>query len=1159
MISVSWLVLITIVYLLVLFFIAYRGDQKPVGQFSRYQTLLFPLSLMVYCSSWTIFGAAGKAVLSGWEFFSIYLGPMFVFLFCAPFLKKLVAVSKRQKTVSIADFIASRYGKNRLLAATVTIIALVGAVPYIALQLKAVTGAFDMLSGRHSNLEAGLFFSDTGFYLSLILVLFSILFGARRIDATEHHRGIINAICFESVVKIFALVVIGVLAYLMLVEDSLAASSVESTRDLIFAPFNSEQISVTFFTQSLLSAAAIFCLPRQFQVLAVESRGDEISTARWVFPLLLLLVSLSVIPIAAAGLQFFRSVENSDLYVLSLPLLDESRVLAALGYLGGFSAATGMVIVAVVSLSTMVSNDLVLPVLLRFRKQQADSNYYPILLFIRRVTIFILLALAYGYYRVAVGDKTLASIGLLAFAVAIQFAPSIIGGIYWRRGHKNGAMAGLLAGFSLWFYTLMLPTLYSSGWFPAAFVSPAPFGLEWLAPQKLLGIGFPDVLTHGVFWSLGVNISCYILFSLRASASLTDKLQAAAFIEAEDNYSQYLTNTKHSFSISDLAVLCGRFVGQERVELFFSEIKNELGKLDYDQVADAELLQRAEKMLAGSVGSAMAENILNTAVQTSGDQAVSIVSLLNQTSEAVKFNRELMDVTLNNINQGVSVVDQHLRLVAHNKAYTDLFQYPDNFIKAGMHIEKIIRFNVYNGRGVMAGSGKEKEIKKRLSFLKSGEAYSYEREWDDGTVIQTDGNRLPNGGYVTTYTDITALKLIQNDLKRSNEELEDKVERRTQKLALLNGQLKEAMESKSRFMTAASHDLSQPLSASKLYLGALLEDVKNNQNEARLANGALNALRSAESLLQSLSDISRLDSSGWEPEIESFTIQELLLSLENEFSVIAKEKGLRLKVVACGSHVLSDKNLLHSILRNFLSNAIRYTDRGSVMLICRYAADKLRIEVRDSGIGIAEENLSEIFQEYHQLQRAKNEGYGLGLAISKRVADRLEHQVGVRSKLGAGSVFYLNVQCAEAEIYTTDSRTVASTQRDFLKDIAVLCVDDEAVGLDAISEIMRHWGATVTCARNYQEYIDIVDSGGRFQLILADYHLRDGHVGLEILNDYRNRVAREYLGILVTAERSPAIEDEALLNEFGYLAKPLEIGLLQETLKEGLFSDSDGV
>ncbi|RLA21172.1 MAG: hypothetical protein DRQ61_02030 [Gammaproteobacteria bacterium] len=1154
MISATWLVVITIVYLLLLFYIAYRGDQKPVGQFSRYQTFIFTLSLMVYCSSWTIFGAAGRAVLSGWEYLSIYAGPIFVFVFCFPLLKKLVIISKRQKTVSIADFIGSRYGKNRSLAAMVTMIALVGTIPYIALQLKAVAGAFDMLSGRHSPLQAGFILSDTAFYLSLILILFSIFFGARRIDATVHHRGIINALSFESIVKIGSLLAIAVLAYFMISEEGArVALGGASTAEILFAPFNMEQFSVSFFTQSLLSATAIFCLPRQFHIMAVEGRGDELSFARWGFPLLLLLVSLSVIPIAAAGLHFLNSVDNSDLYVLSLPLFDGSHGLAVLGYLGGLSAATGMVIVATVALSTMVSNDLVLPILLRFRQQEGGSHYYPILLFIRRITICVLLGLAYGYYRIAIGDKTLSSIGLLSFAAAIQFSPAIVGGLYWQRGHKNGAMVGLLSGFFLWFYTLMLPTLADAGWFSASFISSGPLGLALFAPQNLLGFEFSDRLTHGLFWSLGVNIGCYILFSLRAKPSLTDKLQAAAFVEVESTSSKDQASPKHTFKVADLADLCGRFVGKERVDHFFFEIESERGAVDHTQVADVELLKKAEQMMAGSVGAAMAESILNTALQAAmGNRSVNVVSLLSQTSEAIEFNRELLNVTLNNINQGISVVDQHLCLVAYNKAYLSLLQYPEGFIELGMPIEKIIRFNTFKGAGVLVGSDGEVEVKKRIDFLRSGEAYSYERTWKDGTVIQTEGNRLPNGGYVTTYTDITALKVIQNDLRKSNEELEEKVGRRTEKLLLVNNALQEAMESKSRFMTAASHDLSQPLSAGKLYLGALLEDLEHDDSGRRLAGGALSALYNAESLLKSLFEISRLDSNAWEPEIEAVSVKALFSSLETEFSVIAKDKGIRLKVVGRDCYVRSDQNLLHSILRNFLSNAVRYTKQGAVMLLCRYGKEGARIEVRDSGIGIAEKHHGTIFKEYHQLHKTSNEGYGLGLAISKRVAERLEHQVGVRSKLGKGSVFYLNIHCITGGAIENEQQESSSLENNFLETVKVLCVDDEAAPLEAISEVMRRWGATVSCAKNYQEYTDIVSSGERFEVILADYHLRDGSVGLDLLKDYRNRVESNYLGVLVTAERGAEIEDEAILNGFGYLPKPLETKLLKMLLAEGL-------
>lgn len=1140
----------TAIYLAILFYIAFMGDKKPIGQYSRYQPLIFTLSLTVYCSSWTFFGSVGKAAVSGWEFFSIYLGPMLLFVFCTPFLKKLITVSKRHKTTSIADFISTRYGKNQALASMVTVIALIGTVPYIALQLKAVSNAFDLLAGRTNGGASVFLLSDTAFYLGLILAVFSILFGVRRIDATEHHRGIINAISFEAVIKLASLIVIAGLSYLIIVDE--ADLSAQQVSDILFEPYSAGQFSVQFFTQALLAAAAIICLPRQFHVAAVESRGDEMSVAKWGFPLFLLLVSISVIPITSAGLQVFNSTNSADLFILSLPMGYGNKGLALLSYLGGFSAATGMVIMATVALSTMVSNDLILPVLFRLKDQRDKHNFYPTLLLVRRITIFVLLAFSYGYYRIALGDKSLSSIGLISFAAAIQFAPLIVGGLYWRGGHKNGAMIGLLAGFSVWLYTLLLPTLAGSRFVPDSFATAGLFGWQSLAPQQLFGVVFSDTLTHGVFWSLAVNIGCYVLFSLRAKHSLMDRLQAASYTEGSEVSVSYQSTANEHLSVNDLIELCQRFVGDSRTRRMLTVFEQSHVKLKGSDLASVELLKQAELMLAGSIGTATAENILNSALGVSSNAPGNIVNLLDQTSQAITFNRELLQVSLDNISQGVSVVDHNLCLVAWNKPYLAMFAYPDDFIKVGMPAEQLIEYNINRTIVETRESTRSGEVEKRLNYLRSGLGYIFERVWQDGRVIQTQGSRLPDGGFVTTYTDISEMKRIQRELEISNMNLESKVNQRTEILSRLNKRLQNETESKTKFLAGVSHDLAQPLSAGKLYLGALIEDLKGDSNLSRLANNALGSLESAKTLLKGLVDISKLDSGALHPEIQVISIKTLLDALDNEFSVIAKQKGLRFKVIGADCNILTDSNMLRSILQNFISNAIRYTKRGSVMVVCRRRKGLLCIEVRDSGIGIDEHHIETVFDEYVQLDDSLTEGLGLGLAITKRVSDLLNHPIGVRSVLNQGSVFHVTVPISEGIICIAGRVDEAHIEDGFLEGFVVLCIDDESAITQAIDELLTRWGASVYTAKNHREYLSLLDQGIRFNIILADYHLRDSWRGLDVLQHYRECNKYQFMGVLITAEKNASIEDETLLAEFFFLAKPIDARLLKATLYEEL-------
>lgn len=1156
MISSHWLIFYTALYLGILFYIAYHNDQLPRGQYSRFQPVIYTLSLTVYCTSWTFFGAVGNAAGSGWDFFSIYLGPIIVFVFFFPFLQKLIDTGKRHKTTSIADFIATRYGKSNLLAAVVTIIALIGILPYISLQIKAIANAYDLLTGINSNITQNKSVINTALVLSLILAIFSILFGARNIDASEHHRGMIHAISFESVIKLLAFLAIAVLALNTLISLTETLDTKNSWQ-LMTEHFSNKELTSSFLVKTLLAATAVICLPRQFHVTAVEARGDELPIARWGFPIYLLLFSAAVIPITTAGLAMTTSPMNADLYVLTLPLNQGNTLLAVISYIGGFSAATGMVIVSTIALSTMTSNDLIFPLLVRLQKNKESGNLYPKLLIVRRATIIVLLLLAYGYYELAGSGKSLYSIGLLSFAASAQFMPALVGALYWRRGHRNGALAGLLIGFIIWLYTLLLPSLANSAWLPNEFATSGILGIEWLKPHALFGITFNDTLTHGVFWSLLFNISGYIIFSIYARHSFTDQLQANTYVDHDESLTHDTRKIHWNLRISDLYELCSRFTGEERTYQFFKESGYDLESHTSRKV-DAHILRKSERFLASTIGTATAEHLFRTVLAKESSVSQDLYQWLDKTSQALQFNREILQVTLDNINQGVSVVDKQLKLVAWNRLYIELFGYKDDHVYVGKPIEEIIRFNTERGLFVTDQIDNEAEIQKRLNYLKHGSSYTHVRQWNDGRVIQTQGARMPDGGFITTFTDISILKQVEQQLEETNQNLENKIHERTRMLSEVNKQLSTAKliaesttRSKTHFLALASHDLTQPLSASKLYISALLEDVihENDIEKENLAKNALSALTTAESLLKTLLGISKLDSGSLRPEITRFPIQQIFKSIDNEFSVLAAEKNLKLHVVSTQLGTKSDLTLLRSILQNFVSNAVRYTQRGTIMICCRREGEHIRIEVRDSGIGIPKEKSAEIFHEFHQLDK-NSEGAGLGLAICQRMANLLRHDIKVRSYPGQGSCFSITVPRCEAEVAATAAtQDYQSYQRRWLENIRILCVDDDKEILKATHTLLERWGGIITCQQDASEFPRYTNDDNCFNVVLMDYQLNDNLCGLDLLKQYKAHFKEDFLGIIVTAEQDPEIEINTLQSGFKYLAKPVEPAKLRATLQ----------
>jgi Na+/proline symporter len=756
---ISWwaLLLLSLGYVSILFAIAYWGDITDPRKFSgRARAAIYGLTLAVYCTSWTFYGAVGSAVENGWGYLPIYIGPMLVILFGWGMIHRIVKVSKRQNLTSIADFIAARYGKARSLAVLVTVIATIGSVPYIALQLKAVVAGFDIVSNYSA---AGGGHIDTAFVFAAALAIFAILFGTRKIDVTEHHDGMMLAVAFESVVKLFAFIAVGMFAWLLL--GNVQAVTPEAA-ERAAAAFRLDRVPDTFMTQLILASAAIFCLPRQFHVAVVEAYEDaNIQPTRWTFPLYLLVFCIFVVPITIAGLKFLPVGEFSgDAFVLALPIQGEQTLLTVLAFLGGFSAATSMVIVASVALSTMISNEIVMPALLSIKMLGlADrKDYTNIVLNVRRGAIIGIAALAYLYVLAIDRSAALASIGLLSFAAAAQFMPLIVFGLYWPGSTRTGAIAGLSTGFVLWAYTLFLPTLARSGAFSDAFITEGLFGQAWLRPEALLVDLQTNTLTHGVAWSLGANILINIAVSMISRQSVVEKIQARTFAGPTAGFGPARVATgRHDITNADLRSLAESFLGHQNVERSFADFSASTRvDLGSSGPADRRLLQFTERLIAGAIGASSARVVMTAALRKTGTEIGDVVLLLDETSQALTFNRRLLDATLENITQGVSVVDSAQRLIGWNSRYEELMKYPPGMVHVGESVADLIRFNGEQGR--FGDADVDSEVKKRIRHMKTGTPYRFQSTFIDGKVIEISGQPMPGGGYVTTYHGIQAVR-----------------------------------------------------------------------------------------------------------------------------------------------------------------------------------------------------------------------------------------------------------------------------------------------------------------------------------------------------------------------------------------------------------------
>lgn len=1143
----GWLLLlVSLLYVGLLFVVAFAGDRRPLyPRQPRLRPIVYSLALAVYCSSWTFYGAVGTAARDGLAYLPIYLGPILLFVFGIGLLRRLLQVVRQRNITSIADFIGARFGKSHGLAALVAVIAVIAVVPYIALQFKAVAMSFGVLGGAAQGaVTAGGI--DSALWCAMLLAVFAILFGTRSIDATEHHHGMVLAIALESLIKLLAFVVLA--GYALWRGPGLV-----STVELPMAQL-SHGLSPGFLAQTMLAFCAMFCLPRQFQIGMVECEdASDLKRARWMLPLYLAVISVAVLPIVAAGMHLPQVRDGAaDAWVLTLPMTHGDRGMALLAFIGGFSAATGMVIVASVALSTMISNDLVMPALLRIPGLNLEqrSDLSQLVLRVRRVAIVMLALMAYAYYRVAAGAENLAATGLLAFAAVAQFAPALIAALYWRSASRRGVAVGLLGGFAVWLYTLLLPAVSRS----SAWLQQGPFGWDWLRPQALFHLSGWDPVMHGTFWSVLVNVGCLVFISLRFRPSLEERLHAAMFMEAGPDSRHGAGDWRGRVAVADLRTIAERIVGERSSTRAFDEYAQRRGRpLLAGEAADRALIQYTERLLASAVGAANARRILIGALSGSGLDVAESMALMDEASQELRFNRALLSTTLENVSQGISVVDAQMRLVAWNRRYLELFGYPDGMVYVGVPVADLIRRNAELGE---CGPGEvDGHVAKRIDYMQAGSSHLFQRTRPDGTVIEMRGQALPGGGYVTTYTDVTAYKHAEQALIEVNETLEQRVEQRTAELSealVATAHARRAAEtaniSKTRFLAAASHDLLQPLNAARLFTSALRQHPGLDAEASGLAERIDASFRAAEDLLDALLDTSRLDAGSYRPDVGGFALAELFDSLQGQFAVAAEQRGLRLRVAPTTLAVRSDPQLLRRIVQNFLSNALRYTSKGGVLLGARRVGDEVRIEVWDSGPGIAAEQRARIFDEFQRLEHPSpwgEKGLGLGLSICDRLAGILGHRLDLHSQVGHGSCFAVSVPRNEA--MPARRQKVQRSGPDKQLPLTVLCLDNDATILEGMRALLSRWGVDCRIA------LDVEQAGqelarGPIDLILADYHLTDGVDGLQALQQLRAERGGLPPVAMITADGSSELKQQARALGYPVLHKPVRPAALRALL-----------
>ena len=1101
--------IIVISYAAALFaFASWVERGAPAGVRRLLRPPAYALALAVYCTSWTFYGAVGSAVTEGWNYLPIYLGPMLVFLLTPGFLRRFVDAVKSDGANSISEFIGGRFGNSRGVAALVTLLALAGSIPYLALQLRSLGGSYAMIAAAGDRTTAIVI-------AALGLTLFALVYGTRRYQAASRNDSVLFAVGFESLLKLAALLVAGGVALSLMSGLSPQVQAIGIAR--LTERFSLASLDGDFFVITLLSMAAILCLPRQFSAMVVEAEsGEDILRARWPFLLYMLLTLLVVLPISAAGLSLFPAASRPDGFVLALPLSKGLEGAALFIFLGGFAAATSMVLVETIALATMVSNDLIAPILMRGGRLSGEGEVGRVLLNVRRLAISAIMLAALLWAMATPDNARLSAIGLVAFAAMAQFAPALMLAVYRSNRDAMAAKAGLVTGFIIWGYTLALPLVLA----PGALVGVAGTLLD---PNALFGISGFSPISHGTIWSLGGNFLAFTLVTMRRvqTGALPSLLREAG----------RSTGTGPVGTVADLRTLVARFVGPETADDVFASLRA-------DQPVDRVSTRRAERMIASVVGVPSARVLMRAALHGSNLTHDDVARILDDTGQSLRFSKGLLAATLENIDPGVSVIDKDLRLVAWNSRYLDLFQYPPGMVHVGAPVADLIRYNARRGE---CGPGEvEAHVEKRLGHMRRGQVHSFQRTRPDGRVLKTVGGPMPGGGYVMCFTDVTAEAQALAELERARAELESRVEERTQALREANGALAKADAEKTRFLAAASHDLLQPIHAARLFSAALGRDAP--VEKAEIVQRLDRAIDSADHLLRALLDISRLDAGGVTPMVEKLRVRPILLDIADTFAPLAREKGLDLRVGPGDADIVTDPGLFRSIIQNFLSNAIRYTAQGGIVMGVRWRGQTVRIDVIDTGPGIPDDHQDLIFREFERLPNSAEGGIGLGLAIVDRTSRLLGARVTLRSQLGRGSRFSLSLPGTVPDpsivCNSAGPPALASTPK------TILVVDDDADNRLALESYLASLGHRVSSVAGPREALAMPHGA---DIALIDFDLGAAMNGLDLIEQLTAR-APHLCAALVTASDVQAYAARAELLGVTVLRKPVDTRKLNDWL-----------
>lgn len=1047
--------------------------------------MVFALSLGVHCTAWTYFGSATQGLQSGFVLPPTLMGMSLMSLLAVPFLRRLAELVREHHSATIADLVVARLGADRSLGAAITLVALVGIVPYIALQLRAIAQGLGPLLESTQAAPGG---SGMAAFLAITMAAFTWLFGARHASATEHNRGIVLALALESVVKLVALLAVGIYALMVLRQ---AGTDIGPQAAALVA-----DIQVPNYLAMVgLGALAAFTLPHQFHVGVVELRDpSHLKTARWMFPVYLLLIGLPALPLALAGTQVLGASVPPDLFVVALPLAGGSPVLALVAYVGGLSAATGMMILSALTLSIMIGNHWFGQQVVRGANRgdaMASPDLRPRVLAYRRIGIVGVFAMAWVYSSAMGGAEALADFGLISFTALAQLAPAVWFAVYRPHIVSRAILSGLVVGTTAWLVLVMLPmTLPDPGW--------SLPGMLGVPPGWRIAVG------------MGGSLAANLLAALATSGLASARNRATA----------------SGVDAVELRKLAASFLSPQRIQSLLGDPGQGQAPLGQADVT------RVERELTAVIGPGMARLLVESTRRGASPPIESMRTAVGEAAHALRFNQQILEAALENMSQGISVVDADLRLVAWNRRYEIMFGFPRELLQIGRPIADLTHWALQR---MQARHDPATSLSRRIESMRRGTPHLSERVFPDGSIVEIRGNPMPGGGYVATFTDVTAFRSAEGELRRSNETLERRVEERTAMMARALNEAERANAAKTRFLTAVGHDLIQPVHAAQLLTDAMARHVESHFLQDYL-DQIRGALGSTDGLLSDLLDISKLEAGGMVAVPRRFALSDVLEPLAREFSVLATAKGLHLRAVPTSTWVDSDPLLLRRILQNFLANAVRYTDRGGILLGVRRQGGHLRIDVHDTGPGIPPGQVPNIFEEFRRGEGMSGPGLGLGLAIAERLSGLLGTRPLLRTEVGRGSRF--SVVVPRAPLSEGAAPPTRPMPGGAIAGTRVLLVDNDTAALAAVERVLISWGCQVQALNDGRAPV-IAAAAASAELWLFDYHLDAGDTGLQLWSRLAHAHGRRPT-IIVSADAS--IQTRTAVAEAGLsmLTKPFK-------------------